>query len=59
MIFGITGNKKNFSAVLLPEQSFGGSFRDDPDFAFLGKSIRLKLRAGAAYSTARTSSVPE
>jgi hypothetical protein len=31
----------------------------DPDFAFLGKSIRLKLRAGAAYGTARTSSVPE
>jgi hypothetical protein len=28
---------------------------DDPDFAFLRKSIRLKLRAGAAYSTARVS----
>jgi len=27
MIFGITGNKKNFSAVLLPEQLFRGSFR--------------------------------
>src|ERR1700686_5513810 len=30
MIFGITGNKKNFSAVLVPEQSFGGSFRGEP-----------------------------
>jgi hypothetical protein len=30
MIFGITGNKKSFLGVLLPEQSFGGSFRGSP-----------------------------